>query len=174
MKPEICVILAIARDGAIGHDGDLLWHLPADLRHFKQLTMGHPVIMGRRTWESLPKGALPGRRNIVVTRNPAFEAPGAEVAGSEQEALGMCEGAPRVYIIGGARLYESTLPLAGKLLLTRVEAVYPEADTRMPDPSLSPGMELVEASGQLSDERSGLSFRFETYVRKVNEDSDNK
>ena len=86
----LTVILAIASDGAIGDRGDLLWHLRDDLRRFKSLTMGHPVIMGRRTWESLPSGPLPGRRNIVVSRNPALEVPGAEKASSLGQALERC------------------------------------------------------------------------------------
>lgn len=161
----LTIILAIASDGAIGDRGDLLWHLRDDLRRFKALTTGHPVIMGRRTWESLPKGALPGRRNIVVTRQTDFPAPGAETARSLPEALEMCAGAD-AFVIGGAMLYAEALPLADALELTRVRAEYPEADTRMPEPADPELWRLAEASEPATDERSGLTYVFETYRRK--------
>ena len=161
----LTVILAIASDGAIGDRGDLLWHLRDDLRRFKSLTMGHPVIMGRRTWESLPSGPLPGRRNIVVSRNPALEVPGAEKASSLGQALEMCEGQDP-FVIGGAMIYADALPLADKLELTRVEACYPQADTRMPDPAACGQWRLSEASSPARDERSGLTYVYETYLRK--------
>lgn len=161
----LTVILAIASDGAIGDRGDLLWHLRDDLRRFKALTMGHPVIMGRRTWESLPSGPLPGRRNIVVSRNSSLEVPGAERASSLTQALEMCEGEDP-FVIGGAMIYADALPLADKLELTRVQACYPQADTRMPDPAACGRWRLSEASSPARDERSGLTYVYETYLRK--------
>ena len=105
--PEIHIIAAVARNGAIGRRGDLLFHISADLRRFKSLTMGCPIIMGRKTFESFPKGALPGRRNIVVTRDSGYSRPGIETAGSIREAVAMCDGVDtgRIYIIGGGEIY---------------------------------------------------------------------
>lgn len=160
----LTVILAIARDGAIGHNGDLLWHLKADLRHFKELTMGHPVIMGRKTWESLPKGALPGRRNMVITRNGAYQAPGAEIFPSLDAALKAAAGQD-AFIIGGAQLYRAAMPLARRLELTRVEAEYPQADTRMDIPFPGRGWILASETEPATDEKSGLTYRFQTYVQ---------
>src|SRR5881628_1838228 len=101
--PKIYLVAAVAANGVIGRDGKLPWHLPEDLKHFKKLTLGHPIIMGRRTWESLGK-ALPGRENIVVTRTPGYEAPGAAVATSLDAALALCVGEPAVFVIGGHQL----------------------------------------------------------------------
>ncbi len=162
---SLTIIVAIARDGAIGHGGDLLWHLRADLRHFKEKTMGGAVIMGRRTWQSLPKGALPGRRNIVITRQEGFEAPGAVVCSDLPSALQAAEGLD-AYIIGGAQVYNQALPLADRLELTRVEREYPEADTRMADPAAPPGWQLISSTEPQTDPAEGLTFHFETYRRE--------
>lgn len=162
---SLTIIVAIARDGAIGHRGDLLWHLRADLRHFKEKTLGGAVIMGRRTWESLPKGALPGRRNIVISRRENFEAPGAIVCRDLPSAISAAEGLD-TYIIGGAQVYNQALPLATCLELTRVDADFPEADTRMADPAAAPGWQLAAASEPQTDSAEGLTFHFETYRRE--------
>src|SRR5918993_5470097 len=114
--PRVYLVAAVAANGIIGADGKLPWHIPEELKHFKKLTLGHPVIMGRRTWESL-KGPLPGRENIVVTRTPGYDAPGAAVATSLSGALAMCIGEPVVFVIGGTRLFEETLPLAAGIVL---------------------------------------------------------
>jgi dihydrofolate reductase len=127
--PEIILILARADNGVIGKDGKLPWHLPADLRHFKQLTTGKPMIMGRKTFESLP-GLLPDRRHIVLTRDTAWEEEGAEVARSVEEALALAN-APHVAVIGGAEIYELFLPRADRIELTEVHAA-PEGDTVFP------------------------------------------
>src|SRR5437868_9040955 len=102
--PRIYLIAAVAANGVIGRQGRLPWHLPEDLKHFKKLTLGHPVIMGRRTWESLGK-ALPDRENIVVTRRPGYEAPGAAVAASLEAALALCTGESVAFVIGGHQLF---------------------------------------------------------------------
>ena len=128
----ISIIVAATRDMAIGRGGDLLYHISDDLKRFKSLTMGCPIIMGRKTFESFPKGALPGRRNIVITRNPAYSAPGVEVAPSVSVAIAMCEGAEHIYIIGGGEIYRQALPLADRLELTLIDAECPDADTRFP------------------------------------------
>ena len=129
------LIVAIDRDGAIGRKGDLLYHISADLKLFKARTMGNTIIMGRKTFESLPKGALPGRRNIVVTRNKGYEARGAEVVHSLDEALALAAINPvgEPYIIGGAEIYRQALPLADVLHLTLIDESTADADTFFPD-----------------------------------------
>jgi dihydrofolate reductase len=131
---EIVVIAAVARDGAIGRNGDMPWHLPADLKHFRQVTQGHPVVMGRKTWESLPARfrPLPGRRNVVVTRNAQWAHAGAESAASLDAALALLQGAAKVFVIGGGELYAQALPLAHALELTEIDAAVPDADTHLP------------------------------------------
>lgn len=118
---RIALVAALARNGVIGRDNQLPWRLPADLQHFKQLTMGKPIVMGRRTWASLGR-PLPGRRNIVVTRDSAFHCEGCVVAHSIDEALAAAAGSEEVMIIGGAELYAQTLPRADRLYLTQVMA----------------------------------------------------
>lgn len=131
MKPSVNIIVAIDRRGAIGIGGDLVYRFKEDLRHFKTATMGSTVVMGRRTWQSLP-GALPGRRNIVVSATEGFSTEGAEVAKSLEEALAMAADGPGdTYIIGGAMLYEAALPLADRLVLTEIDDCRP-ADTFFP------------------------------------------
>ena len=129
-SPKIYLVAAVASNGVIGRDGQLPWHLPEDLKHFKRLTLGHPVIMGRRTWESL-KGPLPGRDNIVVTSQAGYDAPGAAVASSLEGALALCIGEPVAFVIGGSRLFEESLPIAAGLVMTEIEREY-EGDTWFP------------------------------------------
>jgi dihydrofolate reductase len=127
--PEIILILARADNGVIGNAGKLPWHLPADLRHFKQLTTGKPMIMGRKTFESLP-GLLPDRRHIVLTRDKAWSDDGAETAQSVEQALALAN-APHVAIIGGAEIYALFLPRADRIEVTEVH-IAPAGDTVMP------------------------------------------
>lgn len=127
--PEIIFVLARAANGIIGKDGGMPWHIPADLRHFKQVTKGRPMIMGRKTFDSLP-GLLEGRRHIVLTRDTAWEEEGAEVAHSVEEALKLANG-PHVCVIGGAEIYKLFLPLADRIELTEI-AEEPDGDTSMP------------------------------------------
>jgi dihydrofolate reductase len=133
-RPPIVVIAAVARDGGIGRGGDLLWRDPVDQRHFREATLGSSVIMGRRTWDSLPARfrPLPGRRNLVVSRQAGLELPGAEVVHSLDEALSRCAGGPPVHVIGGAQLYALALPLAQTLLLTEIDSTFEGADTFFP------------------------------------------
>ena len=126
---EIVLVVARAANGTIGRDGALPWRIPADLRRFKTLTMGFPMIMGRKTFESLP-GLLPGRRHIVLTRDGAWRAPGAEIARGVDEALALAGDGP-VAVIGGAQIYRLFLPLAGRVELTEVQADVP-GDTHLP------------------------------------------
>ncbi len=127
--PEIILVLARAANGVIGRDGAMPWHIPADLRHFKQITKGRPMIMGRKTFDSLP-GLLDGRRHIVLTRDTAWDEEGAEVVHSVEEALKRANG-PHVCVIGGAEIYALFLPLAHRIELTEIAAT-PDGDTWMP------------------------------------------
>jgi len=122
----ITLIVARAENGVIGREGKLPWHLPDDLRHFKALTMGTPMVMGRKTFESLP-GLLPGRAHIVLTRDPGWSAEGAQVAGDIAGAIALGEG-PRLSVIGGAEIFDLFLPVADRIELTEIHA-RPEGDT---------------------------------------------
>jgi dihydrofolate reductase len=127
--PEIILVLARAANGVIGKDGGMPWHIPADLRHFKQITKGRPMIMGRKTFDSLP-GLLEGRRHIVITRDTAWEEDGAEVVHSAEAALKRANG-PHVCVIGGTEIFQLFLPLADRVELTEIQAT-PDGDTSMP------------------------------------------
>lgn len=132
----VSMIVAAGRRGEIGRHGTMIWHLPADLRHFRRITTGAPVIMGRKTWESLPRRPLPGRLNIVITRQAGYSAPGALVAGSLQEAVAAApEPCGEVFVIGGAEIYRQAYPLARRIYLTAIGAEAPDADTFFPLPS---------------------------------------
>ncbi len=124
----VSLIVAVSQNGVIGNKGKLPWHLPADLKRFKQLTTGHPIIMGRKTFESIGK-PLPGRTNIVITHQKNFQACGAMVAHSLEEALRLCEKENEVFVIGGAEIFEEALPLANRIYLTLIHQDF-EGDTR--------------------------------------------
>ena len=158
---NVTIIVAATRDMAIGDRGDLLYHISDDLKRFKSLTMGHPIIMGRKTFESFPKGALPGRRNIVVTRNSSYSAPGIETAPSVEEAVRMCGDADMAFIIGGGEIYRQSLPLADRIELTLIDAERPEADTRFPDMG-SRKFRIPEAEFDREDPKSGVKYCFLT------------
>lgn len=163
-RPELSLIAAVARNGAIGRDNALLWSEPEDQRHFRRTTMGCPVIMGRKTWDSLPARfrPLPGRRNLVLTRNPAWHASGAETASSLDAALALLAGVPRAFVIGGAELYALALPLADELVLTEIDAEF-EADAFFPRWDRS-GFLAVAQDAHTSP--LGIVYRFVTYRRK--------
>ena len=129
-RSEVFIAVAVADNGVIGNAGTLPWHIPADLRRFKALTMGHPMVMGRKTFESLP-GVLPGRRHIVLTRSTGWAEEGAEVVHSIEEALRLAN-APHVAVVGGAEIYRLFLPLADRIEWTEIQAS-PQGDTRFPD-----------------------------------------
>ncbi|MDR1004583.1 MAG: dihydrofolate reductase [Prevotellaceae bacterium] len=161
----ITLIAAIDRHRAIGYRNRLLFGLPNDLKHFKQLTTGHTVLMGRKTFESLPKGALPNRRNIVLSSNPDTSCPGAELFASLAQALRSCRPDEHLYIIGGESIYRQTLPLAHTLCLTEIDAEAPQADAWFPavDPA-----EWVETGREAhaADERHACPYAFVEYVRR--------
>ena len=148
----------------IGRGNTIPWRIPEDAQRFRTLTTGHPVVMGRRTWESLPDRfrPLPGRRNVVVTRNDAWGAPGTERAGSLPDALRLLEGAPQVFVIGGGELYAEALPRADELLLTEIDADV-EGDTWFP---LWDRAAFDEASRERHVSESGIPFSFVTYTRR--------
>lgn len=154
---SISIIVAVANDNAIGRDGNQPFFISADLRRFKALTMGHPIIMGRKTFEALPKGALPGRRNIVVSRNASYEAPGAETVGSIDEAMELCEGT-EAFVIGGGSIYAQAMPKASKLYLTRIYADAPGADVFFP--AIGPEWREIESEPRTRDEKTGLEYQF--------------
>ena len=127
----ISYVVAVSKNGVIGREGGLPWHISSDLKRFKEITMGKPVVMGRKTWESLPRKPLPGRRNIVITRQRGFAPEGAEVAATPEEALALCGDAPEVAIIGGGEIYRLFWPLVDRLYLTEVDLEV-EGDTHFP------------------------------------------
>ena len=131
---EIIIIAAVAANRVIGRDNQLIWNIPEDMAHFKTLTQGHTVLMGRKTWESLPPRfrPLPGRRNIVITRQPDFVAPGTELANSLEAGLELAASDALVFIIGGAEIYQQAMALANRLEITEV-ALTPEGDSWFPE-----------------------------------------
>lgn len=161
----ISIIAAVAQNRAIGYQNKLLYWLPNDLRRFKVLTTGHTIIMGRRTFESLPKGALPNRRNMVLTRcRMAF--PGAEVFPNLEEALQACQNDEETYIIGGASVYAQALPFAQRLCLTEIQDTPAEADAFFPEFPLEEWQEESREHHD-ADERHAFPYDFVDYLRKI-------
>ena len=162
-RPLLALIAACARGGVIGLENRLPWHLPEDMKFFRETTRGKPVIMGRKTWESLPDAfrPLPGRLNIVVSRNPDFHATGGTVVANLEAALAAAGDADIAFVIGGAELYRLTLPLADRLLLTEIDRDY-AGDAFFPD---FDRCVWREASRQSQVAESGLPFAFVSYER---------
>ncbi len=169
--PSITLVAAVTRHGVIGQAGGLVWSDPADLKHFRRLTQGHAVLMGRKTWDSLPPRfrPLPGRRNLVVSRHPALQLPGAEVHASLPLALAALDAAERVFVIGGGEIYALALPLADEMVLTEVDADLP-GDTRFP-PFDAALWQVVQREAGVSGDGGGGGgtasppFAFVTYRR---------
>lgn len=159
---EIRIIVAVTRNRAIGRRGDLLFHISEDLKRFKRLTMGAPIIMGRKTFESFPKGPLPGRRNIVITRNPDYAREGIETAGSLEEALKLVEGSDKAFIIGGSQIYSQALPLATHLDLTEIDAEVTDADAFFPEIDRN---EWTEVASESTEAPTVPPVRFVTLCR---------
>ena len=162
---KITLIAAVANNHVIGAENRLLWHLPADLQHFKKLTMGHTVVMGRKTFESIGK-PLPGRRTIVITRKKDFQAEGCEIAHSLEEAFNMAGKREEVFVAGGANIYQQTidLPQTHTLYITRIFASF-EGDAFFPD--VEPGKwQLIERNDRKADEKNIYDMTFLTYKRR--------
>ena len=161
---SIQAIVVIDENGAIGRQGGLLCHLPADMKHFKEVTMGYSIVIGRKTFESFPRRPLPGRQNIVITRNADWQYPGVTVAHSVDEAIAAAQ-TDTVFIIGGAQVYEQTLPLVDVLHLTQIHARWASADAFFP--ALDPDeWQEVEREHHQSDHRNAYEFDFVTLKRR--------
>lgn len=158
---KVSLVAAVARGGVIGRDGGLPWRLAEDMAHFRDATMGHPVVMGRRTWESLPERfrPLPGRRNVVVTREPDWSAVGAERAGSLEDALQLLAGDERVSVVGGGEVFAAALPVADELLLTEIDLDVP-GDAFFPEWDRDAFVEVAREERASDD---GTRFAFVTY-----------
>ncbi len=161
--PRVTLILARAANGVIGAQGGLPWRLPEDLAFFKRTTMGHPIVMGRKTWESIGR-PLPGRRSVVVTRDRSFSAAGAETVHSLDEAIARCAGADEIFVIGGAQLYAEALPRADRLLLTEIQADF-DGDTFLPAPAPDRWTEASRERHPATDARA-FQFDFVDYRRR--------
>jgi dihydrofolate reductase len=161
---KVAIVAALARNGVIGRDNTIPWHLPEDMQRFRALTTGHAVVMGRRTWESLPNRfrPLPGRRNVVVTRNRAWSSDGAESAASLEHALELLDDERRIFVVGGSELFAAALPLADELYLTEIDADV-VGDTFFPrfDPTA-----FDEMSREPAVSRDRTSFAFVRYIRR--------
>ena len=161
----LSLIVAIAENGAIGKDNALLWHLSADLKRFKALTTGHAVVMGRKTFDSLPRKPLPNRRNIVLTHSSDFCPEGVEVVHSVDELLSLTRGEEECFLMGGASLYALLLPHAERLYLTFVHRAYPDADAFFPHIDLN-DYQLLQQTEVVTDEKSGIAYHYADYQRK--------
>jgi len=153
----LSLVVAMSENKVIGRDGDLPWRLPNDLKHFKQVTMGKPIIMGRKTWESLYVKPLPGRRNIVITRNAGYEAEGAEISDSLESALILATGEDEAMIIGGAELFATALDTATRLHLTEIHADI-EGDTYFPNSDRSLWREISREPHDAEGDAPAYSF----------------
>lgn len=162
VTPRVTLIAAVSSNGVIGAGGQLPWRLPEDLRFFKAQTFGHPVIMGRRTWESIGR-PLPGRRNIVVSRNAGLVAAGAEVVPTLDEAVARCSGAAEAFVIGGGDLYRAALPRAGRIILTEIRQAF-DGDVRFPE---FDRREWREVRREAHAPAGGLAHDFVWYERAV-------
>ena len=158
----ISIIVAMARNRVIGANGAIPWRLPEELKRFKSLTLGHHIVMGRKTWDSIGR-LLPGRATVIVTRQPDFSVPGAKIAHSLDEAINACGGDSEIFVIGGAELYAQALPRAGRLYLTTVDADI-AGDTLMPEIDLKAWRE-VSTTSYPADGRHRYPFRCAVYER---------
>jgi dihydrofolate reductase len=162
---KISMIAAMANDRVIGKDNDMPWHLPADLKHFKAVTLGKPVIMGRRTYESIGR-LLPGRQNIIITRNSDFAVAGATIVASPKQALTAAGDVDEVMIIGGGKIYSDFLPHTDRLYLTHIELDV-EGDTQFPDYESVATWQVAESSQFLADDINKYNYKFVVYNKIV-------
>lgn len=162
---HISLIVAIDDNNAIGCGGDQLAYISDDLKRFKQLTSGHPIVMGRKTFEALPKGALPNRRNIVLSRNSDLKCLGCEVVSTVNEVVELCKDASEIFIIGGSEIYSLFLPIATQIHLTRIHHAFENTDTWFPKIDLTI-WKRTSLEGPFIDEKSGVEYSFEILVRR--------
>jgi len=167
-RPRISLIAAVARGGAIGRDNVLLCRISDDLKFFKRTTLGAPVLMGRKTWDSIGR-PLPGRRNVVITRNAGWQAEGAERAGSLDEALALVAGAPKAFVIGGGEIYRAALPRADELVLTEIDADF-EADAFFP--AWDRALFRAEPVGDVRTSEDGIPYRWVIYHRIASDNNE--
>lgn len=161
---NLALVAAMTEDRVIGRGNGLPWHLPEDLRHFKRLTLGHPVVMGRKTWESVGT-PLPGRHNIVVTRQRGYQAEGADVAPSLQAALALVRDEPEVFVVGGAEIYAQALPLADAIHLTVIHTRDVPGDAHFPSFE-GPDWAIAEERQHPADDRHAWPLSFRRYERR--------
>ncbi|MGA0024232.1 MAG: dihydrofolate reductase [Burkholderiales bacterium] len=161
-RSKLSLIVAMAKNRVIGVNGKIPWHLPNELQLFKSVTMGHHIIMGRKTWESIGR-LLPGRTTVIVTRQKNFAVPGAKIAHTLEEAITLCAGDDETFVIGGGELYRAAMPMADRIYLTVVDAE-PNGDTRMPEFDAAQ-WELVDTKNFSRDERHAHDYRFEVHDR---------
>jgi len=164
---RLSLIAAMTDEGVIGFQNRLPWHLPEDLKNFKKITMGKPVIMGRKTYESIGK-PLPGRKNIVLTRNTSFQAEGVTVVASLDQAIEVCKkeeiSEDEIFVIGGAQIYQEALPRADRLYLTKIHQSF-KGDAYFPEIDLEKSFQIVEKSDHVSADPEKLSYTFITAER---------
>ncbi|MDH3062562.1 dihydrofolate reductase [Achromobacter insolitus] len=161
MPASLTLIVAYSKNRVIGRDNTMPWNLPGDLAHFKRSTLGHSIIMGRKTWDSLGR-VLPGRRNIVISRNPNFKVEGVVVAPSLEAAIAACDDAKEAFVIGGAQIYVQVLPIAKRVLATELHADV-EGDAFFP---LLPAFQWKETSREAQPAENGYEYDFVTYERQ--------
>lgn len=160
--PRISIIVAYVANRVIGKDGKLPWHLSEDLKRFRKLTMGHHIVMGRKTWESIGR-LLPGRKHIIISRKPGYEVAGATVVDSVDAAIAAARGDGEIFVIGGGEIYALALPIADRILATEIERDY-EGDTHFPE--LENGIWRETSRENREDPASGLRYRFVTLERR--------
>lgn len=161
----LAMIVAIDENNGIGKGGDQLAYISADLKRFKNLTTGHTILMGRKTFEALPKGALPNRRNVVITRQEGYTAPGADVVSSLDDALALCKNDEKVFVIGGGEVYKAFLPKTDELYLTVIHHAFKDVDVFFPNYQHQ-GWKEMHNEGPLTDDKSGLQYSYVNLVRE--------
>jgi dihydrofolate reductase len=164
MNRKISIIVAVDKNNGIGRKGDQLAYIFGDLKRFKALTTGHTIIMGRKTFEALPKGALPNRRNVVITRQKNYHPEKCDVFNSVEDALSSCSEKEELFIIGGGEIYNTFLPFTGRIYLTVIDHAFDGVDTFFPELS-EKEWEVIEEEAPLIDEKSGLRYHYTTLAR---------
>ncbi len=162
MATRLSIIVAMAKNRVIGANGAIPWRLPNELQLFKRVTMGHHIIMGRKTWESIGR-LLPGRTTVIVTRQQDYAVPGAIIVNSLSAAIAQCTGDDEIFVVGGGELYREALPLADRMYLTEVDAS-PRGDTRMPDINMT-DWRMVSTEHHATDEKHAHDYVFSVYDR---------